>query len=182
MDELIELKKLRKKLELTQTELAERANVSQSLIAKIESGNIEPSYSNAKKLFETLSLLDKKNELTAKDLMHSKIIYISNTDTLKEAIMKMRKHNISQMPVMKNKKVVGYISETLILDKLIEGEMQSLKVGDIMESSPPIVPPNTSQGMIANLLQHFPFVLIEEKGELIGIVTKADLLKVVYNK
>ena len=42
MDELIELKKLRKKLGLTQNQLAKRANVSQSLIAKIESNKIDP--------------------------------------------------------------------------------------------------------------------------------------------
>ena len=180
MDELIELKKLRKKLSLTQNELAKRANVSQSLIAKIESGNIDPGYQNAKKLFETLSVLDKKNQLTARELMYRKIISIKDSNTLKEAITTMRKHNISQMPVMKTNRIVGYISESILLNKLIEGESQSLKVGDIMETAPPILPPNTSQGVIANILQHFPFVLIEEKGELLGIVTKADLLKVIY--
>jgi predicted transcriptional regulator len=179
MDEIAELKKIRKKIGITQNELAKRANVSQSLIAKIESSKIDPSYKNVKKLFETLSMLDKGNELTAKQLMFNKIYFVSDTDKLKDAILKMRKHNISQMPVMKNKKVIGYISESVLLDKVLEGETQS-NVGEIMESSPPILPPNTSQGVIANLLQHFPFVLIEEKGELIGIVTKADLLKVMY--
>ncbi len=182
MEELSDLKKIRKKLGLTQNQLAKKANVSQSLIAKIESQRIDPSYKNAKKLFETLSLLDTDNEMTARDIMFEKIYSIKSTDYLRDAIMKMKRHNISQMPVMKNKKVVGYISESVLLDKLLEGEMQTVKVGEIMESSPPILPPNTSQGVIANLLRHFPFVLIEEKGELIGIVTKADLLKVVYNK
>ena len=39
-----EIKKRRKKLEITQTQLAVHANVSQSMIAKIESNMIEPSY------------------------------------------------------------------------------------------------------------------------------------------
>jgi predicted transcriptional regulator len=180
MEDLTELKKLRKKLSLTQSQLAKKANVSQSLIAKIESSKIDPSYTNAKKLFETLSLLDQTTELNAKSLMHDKIIYIKSTDLLKDTILKMKKHNISQMPVMKNNKVVGYVSESILLEKLIDGDTQSIKVGDVMESSPPIVPPNTSQGVVANLLKHFPFVLVEEKGELIGLITKADLLKVVY--
>ncbi len=180
MDELIELKRLRKKLGLTQAELAKRANVSQSLIAKVESGKIDPSYTNAKKLFETLSTLDRKNERTAKELMYSRIISVKDTDTLKESIAVMRKHNISQIPVIKGSHVVGYISESVLLDKILEGDMYSLKVGDIMETCPPIVPPRTSQGIVANLLRHFPFVLVEEKGELLGIITKADLLKVVY--
>jgi predicted transcriptional regulator len=180
MDELTDLKKIRKKIGITQSQLAKRANVSQSLIAKIEAKKIDPSYTNAKKLFETLSMLDKETELCARDIMYQRIISVKSTDTLKDTILKMKRYNISQMPVMKNKKVVGYISETVLLDKLIAGDTQSLKAGDIMESSPPILPPTTSQGVIANLLQHFPFVLVEEKGELIGVITKADLLKVVY--
>lgn len=181
MDELSELKKLRKKLGITQQELAKKANVSQSLIAKIESGKIDPSYSYAKKIFETLTMLDKENELTAKDLMHRRIYSVKTTDNLKDAINKMRRYKISQMPVLKNKKVVGYISETIILEKLMNGEI-NLKISDIMESNPPIVPQNTSQGVIINLLQHFPLVLVEEKGELLGIITKADLMKIVISK
>ncbi len=180
MNELIELKRLRKKLGLTQTELAIKANVSQSLIAKIESGNIDPSYTNAKKIFETLSSLNEKSELSAKDIMHKKIMSVKSTDTLKEIIKTMRKHNISQMPVLKNNKVIGYISESLLLDRLLNGETQS-RISNVMEQTPPIMPPDTTQSVIANLLKHFPLVLIEDKGELIGIITKADLLNVVYN-
>ncbi|MEM3374743.1 MAG: CBS domain-containing protein [Candidatus Woesearchaeota archaeon] len=179
MEELSELKKIRKKLGITQQELAKKANVSQSLIAKIESGKIDPSYSYAKKIFETLTLLNKETELTAKDIMHRKIYSIKTTDSLKEAIDKMKKHNISQMPVIKNKKVVGYISESLILNAIMKNN-PNIKISEIMESSPPIVPENTSQGVIINLLQHFPLVLVEEKGELVGIITKADLIKIIY--
>jgi predicted transcriptional regulator len=180
MEDLADIRKLRRKLGLTQFQLAKRANVSQSLIAKVESGKIDPSFTNAKRIFETISMLDKKNELTASDLMYNRIYSIKSSDTLKDAIIRMRRKNISQMPVYKNNKVVGFISESLLLDKLIEGDSSRLTVGEVMEPAPPIMPPNTSQGVIAHLLQHFPFVLIEDKGELVGIVTKADLLKVAY--
>ena len=60
--ELEEIKKIRKKLELTQTELADRAGVSQSLIAKIEAGRIDPTYSKTKKIFAALSDLEKRGD------------------------------------------------------------------------------------------------------------------------
>jgi predicted transcriptional regulator len=179
MDEVLEIKRLRKKLGITQSELAKQANVSQSLIAKIESGKLDPSYGNAKKIFETLAALEKGIELYARDIMYKKIIFLQKTDTLKDSIMLMRKHNISQMPVLLKDKIVGYISESLILDRILEGDT-SMQVGEIMESSPPILPPGTKQSVLVNLLRHFPLVIIEEKGELIGIVTKADLLRMVY--
>ena len=178
MDELTQLKKLRKKLNLTQKELADKSGVSQSLIAKIESNKIDPSYNKAKKIFETLSFLNQKTELTAKDIMYKKIISLSPKSTIKEAIILMKQKNISQLPVI-DKKAVGYISERVLLDKILEGDT-SLKVGDIMEQTPPILPPNTSQGVVANLLKHFPLILIEDKGELKGIITKVDLLKSLY--
>ena len=57
--ELSEIKKIRKNLGLTQTDLSKRANVSQSLIAKIEAGKIDPTFTKTKKIFETLNDLEK---------------------------------------------------------------------------------------------------------------------------
>lgn len=51
---LDEIAKRRKLLGLTQKQLAKIAGVSQSFIAKIESGKIDPSYSKAKAIFDTL--------------------------------------------------------------------------------------------------------------------------------
>ena len=48
---LNEISKKRKILGLTQSELAKLAGVSQSLIAKLESGKIEPSYTKVKTIF-----------------------------------------------------------------------------------------------------------------------------------
>ena len=74
MIELNEIRKIRKKIGITQTGLANRAGVSQSLIAKIESGRIDPTYTKTKKIFAALSDLEKKEEIKAEQLMNSKIV------------------------------------------------------------------------------------------------------------
>ena len=48
--EITEIKIMRKRHGLTQTQLAKLSGVSQSLIAKLEAGIIDPSYSNVKKM------------------------------------------------------------------------------------------------------------------------------------
>ena len=100
--ELSEIKTLRKKLGLTQIGLAKQANVSQSLIAKIEAGFIDPTYSRTQKIFNVLNSLSKHKELKAKDIMYHKLYSVSPERDIKEVVQEMRKHGISQMPVIKN--------------------------------------------------------------------------------
>jgi len=47
-----QLKKIRVQLGITQSELAKAAGVSQSLIAKLESGLVDPSFSTMKSISE----------------------------------------------------------------------------------------------------------------------------------
>ena len=49
-----EIKALRKKAKLTQQELAEKAGVSQSLIARIESGTVNPRLSTLIRIMKAL--------------------------------------------------------------------------------------------------------------------------------
>ena len=176
--ELEEIKKIRKKLGMTQTELANRAGVSQSLIAKIESGRIDPTYTKTKKIFAAWSELEKKGEIKAEQLMTNKIISISPSTSIKEAIAKMKKHQISQMPVIDEQKLVGLVSESTILDALLKSK--SAKVKEVMQESPPIVSKMTPIQVISNLLKHYPMVLVSQEGRLIGLITKSDLLGSLY--
>jgi predicted transcriptional regulator len=176
--ELEEVKEIRKKFGLTQGELANRAGVSQSLIAKIEAGRLDPTYSNAKKIFSAIDLLGKKKELKAAEMMSRHIISVKPGDDIKEAIKKMKKANISQMPVIEEHKSIGIVSESIILEALLN--KRGAKIKDIMEDSAPVVSKNTTVNAISNLLRFYSMVLVSDGGELKGIITKSDLLGTVY--
>jgi len=176
--ELSEIKKIRKSLGLTQTDLAKRANVSQSLIAKIESGKIDPTFTKTKKIFETLDLLQNKEEIKAEELMNRKVVSISPVDSIKESVSKMKKFEISQMPVIDGHNVVGLVSESTLLDALMS--KKSNKIEEIMEESPPTVSKTASVKVVSSLLKHYPVVLVSESGKLVGLITKADLLSKLY--
>ena len=178
--ELEEVKKIRKKLGMTQSELANRSGVSQSLIAKIEAGRIDPTYTKTKKIFSALSDLEKKEEVKAAQLMTNKLIEISPDATVKDAISNMKKANISQLPVIdSHNKLVGLVSESSILDALIEGKATTVK--EIMQESPPIVSKTTGIQVVSSLLRHFPMVLVSDEGRLVGLITKSDLLGKIYS-
>jgi len=79
---------------------------------------------------------------------------------------------------MAKEKIVGIISETTILNKIAEHpeRISSLKVGEVMEEVPPIVSPDTGIKTLLHLLQEFSIVLVAEKGDVKGIISKSDIL------
>ena len=175
---IMEIKNIRKKLGLTQGELAKRSGVSQSLIAKIEARRLDPTYSNAMKIFEALRDLESKEELKANQIMNLKMDYILPESGIKEAIKKMKNHGYSQLPVIKDHKAVGMVSEADILNALLDNKGKIIE--DIMESSPPVISSDTSISIVSNLLKFFQMVLVSKKGKLVGVITKTDLLEKMY--
>jgi len=176
--DLSEIKKIRKNLGLTQTELAKQSNVSQSLIAKIESNRIDPTFTKTKKIFETLNDMEKKDEVKAEELMNKKLVSVIPDEDIKDCISKMKKFEISQMPVIEDHKAIGLISESTLLESLMENKGK--KVNDIMVDAPPTVAKTASIQVISNLLHHYPMVLVSESGKLVGLITKSDLLNKLY--
>ncbi len=176
LNDLKDIKKIRKRVSLTQKELAEKANVSQSMIAKIESGILEPSYKKGLKIIEALEAQSKKISKKAEDIMTKKIISTTADEKLGDAIKKLEKFKISQMPVMKENVCVGLITESSILNSTLEKKKVHY-VKDVMEECPPIINKNFSLDSIAELLKITPLLLISDKGKLIGVITKSDVIK-----
>ncbi|MFH1683029.1 MAG: CBS domain-containing protein [Candidatus Woesearchaeota archaeon] len=178
LDELKQIKKIRNRLGINQKELAVKAGVSQSLIAKIESGKIEPTYSKVKRIFEALNELEEKEELKAKDLMNRRVIFIKPNDIIKKVIRLMKEKGISQLPVLDQKKISGMVNEKIILENISEGKnIAELKVKEVMDDSPPIISLETSQKIILELLKENSIVLVAEKGEVRGLISKSDILE-----
>ena len=173
--ELSEIKSLRKKYGLTQNELAKKANVSQSLIAKVEANRMDPTYTKAQKIFDVLYSIHEKHELKAADMMEKRIISVKPDESLQNAIKKMKDNNISQMPVIDGHQASGFVSDAILLDALIDDKRCS-KVRDVMIDAPPIVSKNTTAKAIYSLLQYSPLVLVSEQGKLCGVITKADII------
>lgn len=177
---LDDIKKIRKRLGLTQSDLAKLSGVSQSLIAKLESNRIDPSFTNVKKIIDVLESIKKESEPKIAEMMTKKIVSCSAGDTVSNAVKKMRRYGISQMPVIENNQVLGMVSERIILEAMTEqGDIGKLKVQEIMDEAPPIVSKNSSSRIVTHLLKHFPLVIVASKGKTIGIVTKADALKIL---
>ncbi len=175
---LTTIKRKRKKYNISQKELAKQSEVSQSLIAKIESGRIEPSYTKAQKIFMTLDSMQQSYELRAHECMNTSIIFAKPTDTVLESIKVMRSQGISQIPIKENDVVTGLISESLLVGLLLESkkDLKTTQVQEIMHDAPPIVPWTTTKKAALELLKEHQIVLISQNGVIKGIVSRADML------
>jgi len=181
LPQLEEVAKKRKMFNLTQKQLAKLAGVSQSLIAKLESGKIDPSYTKIKALFDALERLEMENVIRAKDVLHTKVVQVQKSDKVSQAVHLMMKHGYSQLPVFDGEHPVGSISEKTILNQVLAGQdlahVSTLLVGEIMDEAFPQVGEDAPLSLISGLLQVYPAVLMSKKGKVVGIATKADLLK-----
>jgi predicted transcriptional regulator len=180
---LEEIGRRRRLLALSQKQLANLSGVSQSMIAKIESGRISPSYLKTKAILDTLEGLERKNELKAGDLSHGKIVKIQARDQVVKGVRLMRETGFSQLPVFDGEKLVGSLTEKVILQRLVSAqnpeEISKQVIEQIMDEAFPTVNEDTPISMVSALLGYEPAVLVTRKGHVVGIITKADLLKVV---
>jgi predicted transcriptional regulator len=180
---LEDIAKRRRQLGLKQSELAKAAGVSQSLIAKLEAGTIDSSYTKVKTIFDVLERLEFKNKVQAEKLLHSEVVSVQKSEPISNVVKLMKERGYSQIPVFDAKQSVGSISEKTIMRQILDGkdleQLSKLPTEDIMDEAFPQINEDASLPLITNLLQNYSAVLVARKGDVIGIITKADLLRML---
>jgi len=185
LPDLGEIQKRRRSFGLSQKQLASYAGVSQSLIAKIEGGKVDPSYRNVKKIFEALEkeMGKQKRAILAREISNKKVIGVDKKDPVGRAIELMRKYEISQLPVYDKNMPVGSITEKVVTNHIVQKrdpkELSKMPVEKVMEEGLPQISEDAPVEVVVPLLQYSPAVLTVKKGMTTGIITKADLLKIV---
>jgi len=169
------LKRLRVEAGLTQRQLAELVGVSQAHIAKIEKENVDPRLSTVNKILKVLTQGEGKK---CSDVMTRRVIWARPSDTILKVSQIMMKNAISQLPVIEDGRVIGTVTEEGIVRNL-SSTIADDKVEKIMQTPLPLVPEDTSISMIKPLLEDHYGVLVARKGDIVGIITRSDLLKVV---
>jgi cystathionine beta-synthase len=125
--------------------------------------------------------------VTVADVMSGKrnhipaVISIKFDDTVERALALIREFNISQLPVLKDQKVVGSVSEGVLLQKVLDGSAHNdTRVEYLLEKPLPVVP----------LGEHLPramkvlagsnaAVAVDDQGKPAGILTRFDLLEYI---
>jgi acetoin utilization protein AcuB len=133
--------------------------------------------------------------MLVKNWMSKNVVTIEAKDSMQRAISLMKEHKIRMLPVLKRGKLVGVVSDTDLkrasasdATMLDVQEMlyliAKIKIKDIMTKKPFTVSPEcTVEETAAILMEHkiSGVPVIDEGGEVVGIITRDDLFKVLID-
>jgi CBS domain-containing protein len=127
--------------------------------------------------------------MKVKEIMTTKIITVDKDDSLKRVLDLMKKHDITKIPVLEEKKFFGLVTDNVIAHKLGSIRKRNvtasrLHASSVTEKEVQVI---SQEEEVKNILKSVgepgPTLLpVVEKDKLIGVVTKADLLPLVTSK
>ncbi|MBR4697423.1 MAG: CBS domain-containing protein [Candidatus Methanomethylophilaceae archaeon] len=137
------------------------------------------------KLFETLEAMKQEGNknLTAIDVASKNVVTVQSSDSVHRASEILKSTGYSQLPVLRGEVPVGSISERDIFDMLRQGytmdQMKVTSVVKVMNESFPIVSDSTPITLVTMLMSDSNAVLVAQKGRIVGLITNADMLKLI---
>src|SRR5690606_27855845 len=102
--------------------------------------------------------LESREFATAKDIISVKakngnLITVNKTEKVMDAVVKLNKAGISQVPVMDGENIVGSFTDTKILKMLIEdSSLKNKTVGEVMDNPFTFVGLDNTVDVLASLI------------------------------
>jgi len=133
--------------------------------------------------------------MLVKKWMSQKVITIDHESSLQEAISLLKKHNIRRLPVLKDGKLVGIVTDrdlkrasasdatSLEIHELLH-ILSLVKINEIMTKNPITVLPEHSIEETADILMTHKISgvpVVDDMGQLVGVITQNDLFKVLVS-
>jgi cystathionine beta-synthase len=124
---------------------------------------------------------------TVRDLLAAKrqraIVATNRGETLRNVIGLMKEHGISQIPVMDNGRLSGLVSEIDLLNYMLNhpGQMDGV-IDELIEADYATVTPQTKIKLLKNIFNDAKLVCVLEKDDLVGVITKIDLIEYLAGK
>ncbi len=127
--------------------------------------------------------------MKVKDVMTKEVIFVDKDVDLKYVLKLMKKNNITKVPVVEEKKIVGIITDTTLALKLGSIRNRGVPASRLHASSvvnkeiTTVSPDQELRSILSSVGEPGPTMLtVTEDDEIIGVVTKADLLHLVKSK
>ncbi len=129
-------------------------------------------------------LLDAER-LSADDMLAGKpgdappLVGVEPSTTLRQTLTLIKRHDVSQLPVLHEGDCVGSVSEAALMATVIEDpSVLDREVESMMDAPFPVVDSHMDMNAVARLLtRRNPAVLVRRDGRLTGILTRYDVVE-----
>lgn len=105
-------------------------------------------------------------------------VTIKRTALLQDAVQLMKDHSIRHLPVMEDKQLVGFISESDLRQFFFPSMVEDIPVHQVMVLNPITINANASIEAAARLIHDYKIggLPVLDKKKLVGVITASDLL------
>jgi cystathionine beta-synthase len=112
------------------------------------------------------------------------IVSASSSDTVADSVMLMKEHGISQLPVQDDGRLVGILTESDVLGKLVDGRASlSSAVAEVMfRRVTTVKASDEASKLVAVFGQGMAGLVVDDAGKLTGLITKMDLVDRLTSK
>lgn len=166
-------------------------NISNTVKTIITSGHRRiPVVSKGNDIIGILSYMDILNALLrglsrntqVSTFMTKEVIFCDAGDTLNDVLQKMKISKRGGMPVIKERKLIGMVSERDFI-KLFSRKHFDIPVGNIMSHKPLFISPNMSiQTCMKTMVNtHYRRLPVVDNKNLTGIVTGLDVIHFIHD-
>ena len=106
------------------------------------------------------------------------IFTASSADTVADSVMSMKEHGVSQLPVLDEGRLVGVITESDLLSKLVEGNATlASAVAEVMFRNVVTVHRDDDAGRLTEVFADgLVALVVDDENRLLGVFTKMDLV------
>lgn len=133
--------------------------------------------------------------MLVRNWMSKNVVTINEDDSMQDAMKLMKQHNIRMLPVLKDGKLVGVVTDrdlkrasasdatTLDVHELLY-LISKIKVKNIMSKNPIAVSPDltveeTAELLLNNKISGAP--VVDDQGKVVGTITQTDLFRVLIS-
>ncbi|MBK6696992.1 MAG: pyridoxal-phosphate dependent enzyme [Myxococcales bacterium] len=117
---------------------------------------------------------------TVRDVMAThkrKLVTAAPKSTVREVIDTLKREGISQLPLIEGGRLAGIVAEVDLLRHLVTGlKTLDSPVGELAEDDYATVTPDTKIELLQGVLADAKSAIVMEKDDVVGIVTKIDLI------
>ncbi len=116
-------------------------------------------------------------DLIARRHKEHAVVTVSADETVLAAHQRMKLYDVSQLPVLKDGRIVGIVDEEDILLEVYDNPAHfSEPVTEAMESHLVTVPPSASVGELLEIFKRGLVAIVVDGNEFLGLITRTDLL------